>query len=69
MGTLSSYMMMNWLMAAVQLARGRGPPSGQIEQGQVEQLPGRLVDGEGASGLDDLAAASGSWIRWRWWCR
>ena len=35
--------------------KGPGPPSGQIEQGQVEQFPGRLVCGESASGLDDLA--------------
>ena len=34
---------------------GPGPPSGQIEQGQIEQFPHRLVCGESAFGLDDLA--------------
>ena len=37
--------------------KGPGPPSGQIEQGQVEQFPHRLVCGESAFGLDDLAQA------------
>ena len=35
--------------------KGPGPPSGQIEQSQIEQFPGRLVCGESAPGLDDLA--------------
>ena len=35
--------------------KGPGPPSGQIEQSQIEQFPGRLVCGESAFGLDDLA--------------
>ena len=59
-----------WRTGPWRRSSGSSPPAeAGIPDGKVEQLQRRVVVGEAAPGLDDLAQADGSAPRPRWWCR